>query len=69
MVIRKAGNTRENILQDLGMVDDKENGASLVWWSKIEAGTRQPTPEGWIGVICGLPCSGYCPWSAGYFYL
>ncbi|KAG0057825.1 hypothetical protein BGZ83_000012 [Gryganskiella cystojenkinii] len=65
MVVRKAINTREDVLRALGVEDEiiKTHKMVLVSFGgqRLKQGWGNPLPEGWIGVICGLPVSHELP--------
>ncbi|KAF9922268.1 hypothetical protein FBU30_007628 [Linnemannia zychae] len=65
MVVRKAINTREDVLRSLGVDEETIRTKKMVLVSfggqRLKQGWGNPLPEGWIGVICGLPVSHELP--------
>jgi hypothetical protein len=65
MVVRKAVNTREDVLRALGVDEETIRTKKMVLVSfggqRLKQGWGNPLPEGWIGVICGLPVSHELP--------
>ncbi|KAF9103532.1 hypothetical protein BGX29_003231 [Mortierella sp. GBA35] len=65
MVVRKAINTREDVLRALGVDEETIRAKKMVLVSfggqRLKQGWGNPLPEGWIGVICGLPVSHELP--------
>ncbi|KAF9127555.1 hypothetical protein BGW39_005786 [Mortierella sp. 14UC] len=65
MVVRKAINTREDVLRALGVDEETIRTKKMVLVSfggqRLKQGWGNPLPEGWIGVICGLPVSHELP--------
>ncbi|KAG0309392.1 hypothetical protein BGZ98_002898 [Dissophora globulifera] len=65
LVVRKAINTREDVLRSLGVDDITIRTKKMVLISfggqRLKQGWGNPLPEGWIGVICGLPVSHELP--------
>lgn len=61
LVVRKAVNSREDVLRALGVSEEIIRSHKMVLVSfggqRLEQGWGNPLPEGWIGVICGLPVS------------
>ena len=59
LVVRKAINTREDVLRSLGVDEETIKTKKMVLVSfggqRLKQGWGNPLPEGWIGVICGLP--------------
>ncbi|KAG0049045.1 hypothetical protein BGZ83_006121 [Gryganskiella cystojenkinii] len=59
LVVRKAVNTREDVLRSLGVDEETIRTKKMVLVSfggqRLKQGWGNPLPEGWIGVICGLP--------------
>ncbi|KAF9185470.1 hypothetical protein BGZ51_002643 [Haplosporangium sp. Z 767] len=59
LVVRMAVNTREDVLRMLGVDEDTIRTKKMVLVSfggqRLKQGWGNPLPEGWIGVICGLP--------------
>jgi len=69
LVVRKHINTREDVLRSLGVDEDTIRTKKMVLVSfggqRLKQGWGNPLPEGWIGVICGLPVSHELP--AGFY--
>ncbi|KAF8943958.1 hypothetical protein BGZ47_004852 [Haplosporangium gracile] len=69
MVVRKAINTREDVLRALGVDEETIRTKKMVLVSfggqRLKQGWGNPLPDGWIGVICGLPVSHELP--AGFY--
>ncbi|KAF9992134.1 hypothetical protein BGZ80_006914 [Entomortierella chlamydospora] len=65
LVVRKAINTREDVLRSLGVDEETIRTKKMVLVSfggqRLKQGWGNPLPEGWIGVICGLPVSHELP--------
>jgi hypothetical protein len=65
MVVRKAINTREDVLRALGVDEATIRTKKMVLVSfggqRLKQGWGNPLPDGWIGVICGLPVSHELP--------
>ncbi|KAG0281246.1 hypothetical protein BGZ95_005616 [Linnemannia exigua] len=65
LVVRKAINTREDVLRALGVDEETIRTKKMVLVSfggqRLKQGWGNPLPEGWIGVICGLPVSHELP--------
>ncbi|KAI1321584.1 hypothetical protein EDD11_003064 [Mortierella claussenii] len=65
LVVRKAINTREDVLRSLGVDDETIRTKKMVLVSfggqRLKQGWGNPLPPGWIGVICGLPVSHELP--------
>ncbi|KAF9431381.1 hypothetical protein BGZ76_000380 [Entomortierella beljakovae] len=65
MVVRKSINTREDVLRSLGVDEETIKTKKMVLVSfggqRLKQGWGNPLPEGWIGVICGLPVSHELP--------
>ncbi|KAG0279249.1 hypothetical protein BGZ95_001838 [Linnemannia exigua] len=59
LVVRMAVNTREDVLRSLGVDELTIATKKMVLVSfggqRLKQGWGNPLPEGWIGVICGLP--------------
>ncbi|KAF9123479.1 hypothetical protein BGW39_008929 [Mortierella sp. 14UC] len=59
LVVRMAVNTREDVLRSLGVDELTIATKKMVLISfggqRLKQGWGNPLPEGWIGVICGLP--------------
>ncbi|KAF8945295.1 hypothetical protein BGZ47_002927 [Haplosporangium gracile] len=59
LVVRMAVNTREGVLRSLGVDELTIATKKMVLVSfggqRLKQGWGNPLPEGWIGVICGLP--------------
>ncbi|KAF9898293.1 hypothetical protein BX616_004236, partial [Lobosporangium transversale] len=59
LVVRMAVNTREYVLRSLGMdeltIQTKKVALVSFGGQQLKEGWGNPLPEGWIGVICGLP--------------
>ncbi|KAF9986817.1 hypothetical protein BGZ75_001364 [Mortierella antarctica] len=59
LVVRMAVNTREDVLRSLGVDEETIRTKKMVLVSfggqRLKQGWGNPLPEGWIGVICGLP--------------
>ncbi|KAG0211240.1 hypothetical protein BGX28_008307 [Mortierella sp. GBA30] len=59
LVVRMAINTREDVLRSLGVNEETIRTKKMVLVSfggqRLKQGWGNPLPEGWIGVICGLP--------------
>ncbi|KAG0255080.1 hypothetical protein DFQ27_006474 [Actinomortierella ambigua] len=59
LVVRKHINTREHVLRSLGVDEETIATKKVVLVSfggqRLKQGWGNPLPEGWIGVICGLP--------------
>ncbi|KAG0350469.1 hypothetical protein BG005_010018 [Podila minutissima] len=59
LVVRMAVNTREDVLRSLGVDEETIATKKMVLVSfggqRLKQGWGNPLPEGWIGVICGLP--------------
>ncbi|KAF9579580.1 hypothetical protein BGW38_004106 [Lunasporangiospora selenospora] len=59
MVVRMAVNTREDVMRMLGMDEHTIATKKMVLVSfggqRLKQGWGNPLPEGWVGVICGLP--------------
>ncbi|KAF9934275.1 hypothetical protein FBU30_002693 [Linnemannia zychae] len=59
LVVRMAVNTREDVLRSLGVDEITIATKKMVLVSfggqRLKQGWGNPLPEGWIGVICGLP--------------
>ncbi|KAG0333713.1 hypothetical protein BG004_000725 [Podila humilis] len=59
LVVRMAVNTREDVLRSLGVDEETIATKKMVLISfggqRLKQGWGNPLPEGWIGVICGLP--------------
>ncbi|KAG0265654.1 hypothetical protein BG011_004253 [Mortierella polycephala] len=59
LVVRMAVNTREDVLRMLGVDEEtiRTKKMALVSFGgqRLKQGWGNPLPEGWIGVICGLP--------------
>ncbi|KAG0329043.1 hypothetical protein BGZ99_003673, partial [Dissophora globulifera] len=59
LVVRMAVNTREYVLRSLGVDDHTISTKKMALVSfggqRLKQGWGNPLPEGWIGVICGLP--------------
>lgn len=69
MVVRKAISTREDVLRALGVDEETIRTKKMVLVSfggqRLKQGWGNPLPDGWIGVICGLPVSHELP--AGFY--
>ncbi|KAF8976799.1 hypothetical protein BGZ46_007951 [Entomortierella lignicola] len=69
LVVRKAINTREDVLRSLGVDEETIRTKKMVLVSfggqRLKQGWGNPLPDGWIGVICGLPVSHELP--AGFY--
>ncbi|KAK3821053.1 MAG: hypothetical protein J3Q66DRAFT_380476 [Benniella sp.] len=69
LVVRKHINTREDVLRSLGVDEVTIRTKKMVLVSfggqRLKQGWGNPLPEGWIGVICGLPVSHELP--AGFY--
>lgn len=69
LVVRKHINTREDVLRSLGVDEETIRTKKMVLVSfggqRLKQGWGNPLPEGWIGVICGLPVSHELP--AGFY--
>ncbi|KAF9541543.1 hypothetical protein EC957_002979 [Mortierella hygrophila] len=69
MVVRKAINTRDDVLKALGVDEETIRTKKMVLVSfggqRLKQGWGNPLPDGWIGVICGLPVSHELP--AGFY--
>ncbi|KAG0077899.1 hypothetical protein BGZ90_006351 [Linnemannia elongata] len=69
MVVRKAISTRDDVLRALGVDEDTIRTKKMVLVSfggqRLKQGWGNPLPDGWIGVICGLPVSHELP--AGFY--
>ncbi|KAG0368061.1 hypothetical protein BGZ54_002736, partial [Gamsiella multidivaricata] len=65
LVVRKAINSREDVLRSLGVDEETIKTKKMVLVSfggqRLKQGWGNPLPEGWIGVICGLPVSHELP--------
>ncbi|KAF8925904.1 hypothetical protein BGZ58_000382 [Dissophora ornata] len=65
LVVRKAINTREDVLRSLGVDEETIKTKKMVLVSfggqRLKQGWGSPLPDGWIGVICGLPVSHELP--------
>ncbi|KAF9913628.1 hypothetical protein BX616_009807 [Lobosporangium transversale] len=65
LVVRKAINTREDVLRSLGVDEETIRTKKMVLVSfggqRLKQGWGNPLPDGWIGVICGLPVSHELP--------
>ncbi|GJJ67962.1 hypothetical protein EMPS_00308 [Entomortierella parvispora] len=65
LVVRKAVNSREDVLRELGVDEETIRTHKMVLVSfggqRLKQGWGNPLPEGWIGVICGLPVSHELP--------
>ncbi|KAG0362364.1 hypothetical protein BGZ54_008655, partial [Gamsiella multidivaricata] len=59
LVVRMAVNSREDVLRSLGVGEELIRTHKVVLVSfggqRLKQGWGNPLPEGWIGVICGLP--------------
>lgn len=59
LVVRMAVNTREDVLRSLGVDEETIATKKMILVSfggqRLKQGWGNPLPEGWIGVICGLP--------------
>ncbi|KAF9909424.1 hypothetical protein EC991_008563 [Linnemannia zychae] len=59
LVVRMAVNTREDVLRSLGVDEVTIATKKMVLVSfggqRLKQGWGKPLPDGWIGVICGLP--------------
>lgn len=69
LVVRKAINTRDDVLRALGVDEETIRTKKMVLVSfggqRLKQGWGNPLPDGWIGVICGLPVSHELP--AGFY--
>ncbi|KAK3818198.1 MAG: hypothetical protein JOS17DRAFT_688897, partial [Linnemannia elongata] len=69
MVVRKAINSRDDVLRALGVDEETIRTKKMVLVSfggqRLKQGWGNPLPDGWIGVICGLPVSHELP--AGFY--
>ncbi|KAF9352508.1 hypothetical protein BGX26_009692 [Mortierella sp. AD094] len=69
LVVRMAVNTREVVLRSLGVDEEtiatKKMALVSFGGQKLNEGWGSPLPEGWIGVICGLPADYELP--AGFY--
>ncbi|KAF9998024.1 hypothetical protein BGZ80_007142 [Entomortierella chlamydospora] len=69
LVVRMAVNTREVVLRSLGVDEEtiatKKVALVSFGGQKLNEGWGSPLPEGWIGVICGLPADYELP--AGFY--
>ncbi|KAF9570997.1 hypothetical protein EC968_001138 [Mortierella alpina] len=65
LVVRKAINSREDVLRSLGVDEETIRTKKMVLVSfggqRLKQGWGNPLPQGWIGVICGLPVSHELP--------
>jgi len=65
LVVRKAVNSREDVLRTLGVDEETIRSHKMVLVSfggqRLKQGWGNPLPERWIGVICGLPVSHELP--------
>ncbi|KAF9952100.1 hypothetical protein BGZ72_006532 [Mortierella alpina] len=65
LVVRKAVNNREDVLRSLGVDEETIRTKKMVLVSfggqRLKQGWGNPLPQGWIGVICGLPVSHELP--------
>ncbi|KAF8984813.1 hypothetical protein BGZ46_006926 [Entomortierella lignicola] len=69
LVVRMAVNTREDVLKSLGVDQETINTKKMALVSfggqSLKEGWGNPLPEGWFGVICGLPADYELP--AGFY--
>ncbi|KAF9925067.1 hypothetical protein BGZ67_008927 [Mortierella alpina] len=65
LVVRKAINSRDDVLRSLGVDEETIRTKKMVLVSfggqRLKQGWGNPLPQGWIGVICGLPVSHELP--------
>ena len=65
LVVRMAVNSREVVLRSLGVDEEtiRTKKVALVSFGgqQLKQGWGNPLPEGWIGVICGLPADHELP--------